>query len=48
MDYRVPEVTDSDTTEQLSGEGNGNPLQYLCPENPMDWSDFHFSIAIEA
>ena len=19
-----------------SGEGNGNPLQYLCPENPMD------------
>ena len=19
-----------------SGEGNGSPLQYLCPENPMD------------
>ena len=19
-----------------SGEGNGNPLQYICPENPMD------------
>ena len=19
-----------------SGEGNGNPLQYLCLENPMD------------
>ena len=19
-----------------SGEGNGNPLQYLCPENPID------------
>ena len=19
------------------GEGNGNPLQYSCPENPMDW-----------
>ena len=18
------------------GEGNGNPLQYYCPENPMD------------
>ena len=18
------------------GEGNGNPLQYSCPENPMD------------
>ena len=48
MDYIVPGVTDLDTTEQLSGEGNGNPLQYLCPENPMDWSDFHFSIAIEA
>ena len=21
---------------QLIGEGNGNPLQYLCLENPMD------------
>ena len=20
-----------------SGEGNGNPLQYSCLENPMDW-----------
>ena len=20
-----------------SGEGNGNPLQYTCLENPMDW-----------
>ena len=19
-----------------TGEGNGNPLQYSCPENPMD------------
>ena len=19
------------------GGGNGNPLQYSCPENPMDW-----------
>ena len=19
------------------GEGNGNPLQYSCLENPMDW-----------
>ena len=34
----------SDTTEQLhfhcslscTGEGNGNPLQYSCLENPMD------------
>ena len=26
-------------------EGNGNPLQYSCPENPMDrgawWATFH-------
>ena len=35
---------DSDTTERLHfhlslsciGEGNGNPLQYSCPENPID------------
>ena len=20
----------------ISGEGNGNPLQYSCPENPID------------
>ena len=34
----------SDTTERLHfhfslsciGEGNGNPLQYSCPENPRD------------
>ena len=25
-----------DTTEQLTGEGNGTPLQYSCLENPMD------------
>ena len=23
-------------SERSSGEGNGNPLQYSCPENPMD------------
>ena len=23
-------------SEKSSGEGNGNPLQYSCPENPMD------------
>jgi len=22
--------------ERCSGEGNGNPLQYSCLENPMD------------
>ena len=21
----------------VDGEGNGNPLQYSCLENPMDW-----------
>ena len=21
---------------RLPGEGNGNPLQYSCPENPID------------
>ena len=25
-----------DMTQCLSGEGNGNPLQYSCLENPMD------------
>ena len=37
-------VTESDTTEQLHfhfslsciGEGNGNPLQYSCLENPRE------------
>ena len=23
-------------SERSSGEGNGNPLQYSCLENPMD------------
>ena len=31
--------------EQLPGEGNGNPLQYYCLENPMDggawWAVVH-------
>ena len=22
--------------EKIPGEGNGNPLQYSCPENPID------------
>ena len=29
-------------SERSPGEGNGNPLQYSCPENPMDrgaWQD---------
>ena len=32
-------------TKGLSGEGNGNPLQYSCLENPMDggawWAAVH-------
>ena len=36
----IPEV------ERSSGEGNGNPLQYSCLENPMDiggawWATVH-------
>ena len=30
------------------GEGNGNPLQYSCPENPMDggaWQATVYGIA---
>ena len=31
--------------ERSSGEGNGNPLQYSCLENPMDgeawWATVH-------
>ena len=30
---------------KFCGEGNGNPLQYSCPENPMDraawWATVH-------
>ena len=30
-------VTHSNSsTKKLSGEGNGNPLQYSCLENPVD------------
>ena len=39
---------ESDTTERLhlhfslscTGEGNGNPLQYSCQENPRDGGDW--------
>ena len=31
--------------ERSPGEGNGNPLHYSCPENPMDkgawWATVH-------
>ena len=32
-------------SERSSGEGNGNPLQYSCLENPMDgWSLVDYSL----
>ena len=53
-DTGEPQSTESDTTKRLSfltlssektGEGNGNPLQYSCLENPMDtgawWATVH-------
>ena len=27
-----------------SGEGNGNPLQYSCLENPMDGGAWHVAV----
>ena len=27
-------------TEKKTGKGNGNPLQYSCPKNPMDRGDW--------
>ena len=53
MDCLLWGRTESDTTEQLhfhfslscTGEGNGNPLQCSCLENPMDggawWAAVH-------
>ena len=32
----------------MNGEGNGSPLQYSCPENPMDsaaWQDTVLRVA---
>ena len=26
------------------GEGNGNPLQYSCPENPMERGAWHTTV----
>ena len=44
QDYGFPQAEESDTTERLpfhfslscTGEGNGNPLQCFCLENPRD------------
>ena len=46
MDYSLWDRKEWDMTEQLhfhsslscTGEGNGNPLQYSCQENPRDRS----------
>ena len=35
-DYSLQGPKELDTTEQITGEGNGTPLQYFCLENPMD------------
>ena len=29
---------------RLPGEGNGNPLQYSCPGNPMDRGDWRVTV----
>ena len=34
--YNVENLGSVPGLERSSGEGNGNPLQYSCLENPMD------------
>ena len=34
--YNVGDLGSIPGSERFSGEGNGNPLQYSCLENPMD------------
>ena len=34
--YNVGDPSSSSGLERSPGEGNGNPLQYYCLENPMD------------
>ena len=34
--YNVADPGSIPGLERSSGEGNGNPLQYYCLENPMD------------
>ena len=36
LPYNVRDLGSIPESGRSSGEGNGNPLQYLCPENPMD------------
>ena len=35
-----------ETQVQSPGEGNGNPLQYSCPENPMDMDGGAWQVAV--
>ena len=43
--YNVGELGSSLGSGRYPGEGNGNPLQYSCLENPMDreawWATVH-------
>ena len=34
--YNAGDQSSIPASESSSGEGNGNPLQYSCLENPMD------------
>ena len=34
--YNVGDPGSTPGLGRSPGEGNGNPLQYSCPENPMD------------
>ena len=34
--YNAGDLGSISGSERFSGEGNGNPLQYSCLENPMD------------
>ena len=43
--YNARDLSSSPGLERSPGEGNGNPLQYYCLENPMDrgawWAAVH-------
>ena len=42
--YNVGELRSIPGSERSPGEGNGNPFQYCCLENPMDrgaWRTVH-------
>ena len=45
--YNVGDLGSSPGLGRSPGEGNGNPLQYCCLENPMDrgaWSTTVFGL----